>query len=221
MAPTVPTVPARPAKTPCLALDENIDALLRSPVPPEPQSILRSAGSARQQPARPARQKCPSRCLLKTAPVRWRRRNPLGRPLPKHERHGREQVRVASRRTGRLDPRLRELCTRGLATTATRTTTSDRAEGGGLLPRPAGHSSTCLDADARSAALPLRQAQEQRPRRAGRLLRRASPVPRASAGPCGASSKRPSAARFGALLPIAAGDTHSIRGAAAPLANRQ
>jgi hypothetical protein len=53
------------------------------------------------------------------------------------------EFEVASRRTGRLEPRLRQLCTRGLATTATRTTTSDRAGGGGLLPRLAGHSSTC------------------------------------------------------------------------------
>jgi len=39
------------------------------------------------------------------------------------------------------------------------TTTSDRAERDQLLHRPADHASTCLDADTRSNALPLRQAQ--------------------------------------------------------------
>jgi hypothetical protein len=45
------------------------------------------------------------------------------------------------------------------------------------------HASTCLDADARSTALPLRQVQEQRPRRARCLLGARWPAPRASGRP--------------------------------------
>jgi hypothetical protein len=86
---------------------------------------------------------------------------------------------------------------------------------------PAADASAWPDADARSTALPLRQAQEQRLRRVRCLLRHARRLLEQAVHRDGASSKQQSAARFHAAAFDRSRRDAPIREAAAPLANQQ